>query len=93
MIISIDRAGRVVLPKPLREQYNLHAGSRLEITTGSNGMELKPIEVAPSMVKVSGLWVHRGVPQDVSINATDAVQQARDERINSLTSLVIRKKH
>lgn len=43
MTVSIDGAGRVVIPKSLRDQFNLHAGSQLEITSGVDGLELKPV--------------------------------------------------
>ena len=31
MLVTIDRAGRIVVPKSLRERFNLVAGSELEI--------------------------------------------------------------
>jgi AbrB family looped-hinge helix DNA binding protein len=93
MIVSMDGAGRVVLPKPLREQFNLHAGSQLEIIPGADGMELKPVETKPSLVKVNGWWVHQGVMQGgATTDPVQVVEQSREERINSLISLVMPKK-
>lgn len=80
-VVSIDRAGRIVLPKPLRDRFNLHAGSQLEIASSSDHLELKPIDSAQAMACEGGLWVHQGVAQ---VNLLDAVSQLREERLRGL---------
>ena len=82
IIISIDRAGRIVLPKPLRDQFNLHPGSQLEIKTMQDYLELKPVDAAPALVSQGGLLVHQGTSP---LPLTDATAQAREERIVSLS--------
>jgi len=37
MTLKIDRAGRVILPKPVRDRLGLHAGSDLEILETKEG--------------------------------------------------------
>lgn len=37
MRITIDRAGRIVVPKPLREALGLIGGEELEISVGGDG--------------------------------------------------------
>jgi AbrB family looped-hinge helix DNA binding protein len=56
----MDKAGRVVLPKPVRDRLGLHEGSALEIMETPEGVIPKPTERHPSMVKKQGLWVHTG---------------------------------
>jgi AbrB family looped-hinge helix DNA binding protein len=45
MITTIDSAGRVVVPKALRDALNLKPGQPLEIRVGDGGIE---IDVAPT---------------------------------------------
>lgn len=80
-IVSIDGAGRVVLPKKVREQLNLRAGSQLELAAHSASLELKPLELAPGLVREDGLWIHHGVAQ---APLGEAVRRLRDERADTL---------
>ena len=45
MTLKIDRAGRVILPKPVRDRLGLRAGSDLEIQETPEGVVLKPAEL------------------------------------------------
>ena len=74
MTLKMDKAGRVILPKPVRDRLGLHEGSDLELEETPEGVMLKPVEVRPSMIKKKGLWVHTGkVPPGF-----DVVQAIRD---------------
>ena len=43
MMVSIDRAGRVVIPKEARDRLSLAADSELELTVHGNSIELTPV--------------------------------------------------
>jgi len=43
MTVRIDRAGRIVLPKPLRDRLALRSGTELEIHESAEGILLKPL--------------------------------------------------
>ncbi len=58
MTIKIDKAGRIVLPKPVRERFHLREGSELELEERSDGLTLRPVEQRSSMVQEKGVWVH-----------------------------------
>lgn len=62
MKIRMDKAGRVVLPKPVRDRHGLRAGAELEVTESSEGLWLKTRAEKPAMIRVNGLWVHQGSP-------------------------------
>jgi AbrB family looped-hinge helix DNA binding protein len=62
MELHLDKSGRVVLPKPLRERLGLRAGTTLEATEGADGLLLRPIKVRPSLVERDGLLMHTGQP-------------------------------
>lgn len=41
--ISMDKAGRLVLPKAVRDRFNLSAGSKLGLVTVGDHIELTPV--------------------------------------------------
>jgi AbrB family looped-hinge helix DNA binding protein len=80
MTVKIDKAGRIVLPKPVRERFHLREGSELELEECSDGLTLRPVEQRPSMVRKNGIWVHLGkVPRGFDWDT--AVDAIREERI------------
>lgn len=86
MTLKMDKAGRVILPKPVRDRLGLHEGSDLEILEIPEGIVLKPAERRPSMVKKQGLWVHTGkLPPGFDI--VQAIRDDREERIRKLAGL------
>ena len=60
MELRIDKAGRIVVPKPLRERLGFRPDTELVAIEQAEGVLLKRVEQRPSMVKVDGLWVHQG---------------------------------
>jgi AbrB family looped-hinge helix DNA binding protein len=86
MTLKIDKAGRVILPKPVRDRLGLRAGSDLELEETAAGIVLRPAEQRPSMIKKGGLWVHTGkVPPGFDI--VQAIRDDREERIRKLAGL------
>ena len=78
--LTIDKAGRVVIPKPLREQLHLEPGDTLEVESAGDQITLRPVRGTGPLTKEHGVWVfHSGQPLDVS--ATDEIlRRIRDER-------------
>jgi AbrB family looped-hinge helix DNA binding protein len=64
MNIKIDAAGRIVLPKHLRERFRLCPGTRLELEERQDGLVLRPAEQHRSMARQDGIWVHLGKAPD-----------------------------
>jgi AbrB family looped-hinge helix DNA binding protein len=86
MTVKIDKAGRVILPKPLRDRLGLHEGVDLEITETPEGVVLKPTAQQPSMIKKQGLWVHTGkIPP--GFDSVQSIRDDREERIRKLAGL------
>lgn len=79
MIITIDRAGRVVVPKSLRDRFNLVAGTELEVEATANGLRLRKIGAAPSLVRKKGILVHHGTAR-TTLDITEFVRAERDAR-------------
>jgi AbrB family looped-hinge helix DNA binding protein len=51
MRVSIDRAGRVVIPKPLRDELGLSPNKQLEIEVVDGHIELAPPPDPPTVVE------------------------------------------
>jgi AbrB family looped-hinge helix DNA binding protein len=80
MKVALDKLGRIVLPKPLRERYGLRAGTDLEVTERAGEFVLRPTPDGPSLVNENGIWVHQGVPQR-AIDILKEIEKDRDEQI------------
>jgi len=83
MELRIDKAGRIVVPKPLRERLGFRPGTDLVAIEQPGGVLLKRVEQRPSMVKVDGLWVHQGRAEP-GANWERMLEDVREERIESL---------
>jgi AbrB family looped-hinge helix DNA binding protein len=83
MELKIDKAGRVVVPKALRERLGFKLDSELEAVELPDGVLLKKAEERPSMTKIDGLWVHLGVPQS-GANWERILEEVREERTKSV---------
>lgn len=60
MTLTIDNAGRILIPKPIRDRLGWRAGVDIEVIETPDGVVLKPCVDQPAMEKVNGLWVHGG---------------------------------
>lgn len=83
MEVKIDKAGRIVVPKPLRERLGFKPNAELEAIEQPEGVLLKGVQERPSMVKVDGLWVHQGSPE-LGANWERILDDVREERIESV---------
>ena len=80
MRTTIDKAGRVVIPAPIRERAGLSAGSELEVIEDDTGIRLTRVASPPRLVKVGRRLVARPtVPADAR-SAIDVASLIEDER-------------
>jgi AbrB family looped-hinge helix DNA binding protein len=63
MRLIIDKSGRIVVPKPLRDRLRFKRGTEFQVLEQSGGMFLRKVEEQPALVKIDGLWVHQGIAQ------------------------------
>ncbi|MEJ7797118.1 MAG: AbrB/MazE/SpoVT family DNA-binding domain-containing protein [Solirubrobacteraceae bacterium] len=61
MIITIDKAGRIVVPKALRDALEMHAGAALEIAAVDGCLEIRPVPTVVRLEQRDGVLV--AVPQ------------------------------
>ena len=78
--LTIDKAGRVVIPKPLREELQLEPGDALEMETTGEQITLRPVRGSGPLTKEHGVWVfYSGQPLPAS--TTDRMlERIREER-------------
>ena len=77
MRTTIDGAGRLVVPKALRDRLGLVGGSRVEITETPHGLSIVPLVEGPEVDERDGLLVIRGATGRV-VTAAE-VSKLRDE--------------
>jgi AbrB family looped-hinge helix DNA binding protein len=80
--VQIDQAGRVVLPKRLRDRFRLRGGDTLTIEVKGDAIELRPSNTTGQLKRVNGVLVFIGAGP--LIIDEDLVAQSREERIGDL---------
>lgn len=82
--VTMDGAGRIVLPKAIRERLGLSAGAELEVVLSGDELRMRPASAEPVLSEVDGWWVHRGVPAR-GTDLASAVDVHRDRRLEDLS--------
>ena len=84
MDVRIDKVGRIVVPKPLRDRLGFKPDTDLTAIEQPDGVLLKRVAQQPSMLRVDGLWVHQGAA-DPGAAWDHLVDDVRDERLDALS--------
>jgi len=78
MQASMDSAGRIVVPKPLREALGLTTGSTVDISRYGAGLQLVPTGRTARLVGEGGVLVATGettIDDDVVFGLIDAARR------------------
>lgn len=82
--LTLDKAGRIVLPKPVRDEMQLRAGDSLELESSEDRIVLHPRRGGVGLHQKQGIWVF-GVGEPIPAGATDEIlRQIRREREQTL---------
>jgi AbrB family looped-hinge helix DNA binding protein len=81
--VTIDPAGRLVLPKAMRRALGLKPGDSLKIEAEEDRLVLSPVRDRAGLQKEQGVWVYRsGTPSDTSIvELIDHQRRRREEQL------------
>ena len=86
--ITVDKAGRVVLPKAIRDELELTAGDSLELERTGDAIVLRPVRASVGLRKKQGIWV-LDVDEPISAETVNrTVREIRDERARSILGQV-----
>jgi len=77
--LIIDKAGRVTLPKRLREQLHLAPGATLDLESEGEKITMRPIRAKAILAKEYSVWVYQGGLGDDSI--PELIDREREERL------------
>ena len=84
--VTIDKAGRVVIPKEVRDELRLEAGDTLTLESEGERVTLQPVRGGTPLQKERGVWVfHGGKPLSLD-EANQIVREAREPRDRRNTS-------
>jgi AbrB family looped-hinge helix DNA binding protein len=78
--LSMDRAGRVVLPKPVRDRLQLAPGETLEIESFEDHIVLRPLRQRATMRKELGVLVFDTGEPVTAEDVREIIQNVRGER-------------
>ena len=80
--VQMDSAGRLVLPKKIRERLRLHTGDRLILEVSGDTIQLQPQQAKAQLKRVNGVLVL--VTETPIPEGRDLVAESRDDRIEDL---------
>jgi AbrB family looped-hinge helix DNA binding protein len=78
--LTIDKLGRILLPKPVREKLQLSAGDELELESLDDRISLRPLRGTAQLRKKRGVWVFRSGEPLSAATVQETLEQVRRER-------------
>jgi AbrB family looped-hinge helix DNA binding protein len=79
MKTTIDGAGRIVVPKSVRDQLHLTPGSELELDVLDDSVVIRHRDAPDPLVERQGILIHHG-PKQSDIDIVSFLRQQRNTR-------------
>ena len=76
----LDKAGRIVLPKPLRDELHLSAGDTLDLSVEGEQVMLRPRRSSSPLQKKQGVWVFSTGKPMSSDETAETLRKIREQR-------------
>jgi len=87
MSITIDKAGRLVIPKSIRDRFNLVSGAELEVELEADGVRLRVLGSGSSLRPKRGLVVHHG-SSVVHLDVAEFIRGERESRAHQVAGTI-----
>ena len=84
--VTLDGAGRVVIPKALRDELRLAPGDALTLEFDGDGLPLRPVRSASALRKEHGIWVFRSGRKLTAAETDRELENLRQKRERDLRS-------
>lgn len=78
--IVLDKAGRVVIPKTLRQELHLNPGDSLHLESHGEQITLRPVRGTGPLHKEDGVWVFRTGVKLLSSTTDELLEEIRTGR-------------
>jgi len=88
MQLTIDRFGRMVLPKAMRDDFGLRAGDKLDVEATEGAIVLRPVENTDCMKRKGKVLVFSG---EAAGDVAGAVAFEREARLDQVAGGLARK--
>jgi AbrB family looped-hinge helix DNA binding protein len=86
MEATIDKFGRIVIPKELRDLFGLKPGSTLKVDASTEEIILKPVSEEPPLARKRGVLVITAEIHESSDIVT-LIEDSRNDRIEQIIRL------
>lgn len=83
MEATIDKFGRIVIPKELRDLFGLKPGSTLKVDSSSEEITLKPVSEEPPLARKKGVLI---ITAEIHENRdiVTLIEDGRNDRIEQI---------
>ena len=81
---TVDKAGRVVIPKNLRDELRLLPGDTLSVESDGDLLLLRPVRSSSPLRKKRGIWVFHGDRKLDAAETDRALESIRQGRASEL---------
>jgi AbrB family looped-hinge helix DNA binding protein len=78
--LTVDRLGRLVLPKALRQRYGLEAGAELELTDTGDGILLTPRRAPSTLSRLKNGFPVLSLPGHTDVDLGALIERSREDR-------------
>lgn len=82
MEATLDKFGRLVVPKAIRDRLGLRAGAKLDVEARDGNLVLSPHRERPDVKRVDGILVFTGELLEDSGEFLQSERELRDRRIS-----------